>query len=270
MNNEDILNEMKECQQQTHQWGRENQVTFDEAKEEFVVLHRSSGSGSEFRLLGPWVDNKLLMHTAVNKIMAKARPKIKALLRTAPYYNAVSMVNQFKTHVLPILESATGAIYHAAASTKLPMERAQTSFLSALSLSPEEAFLEMRYNLAPLTLRSDIAMLGVLHKCARGVAHPAFLRLFPLAPSERPHSHERRWQNQKHSHQLVERCQGHHSEILARSMFGVVRSYNRLPQHIVDNKDVSKFQSALTEAARKQCRDNSRNWSTMYSPSTCY
>ena len=150
------------------------------------------------------------------------------------------------------------------------MERAQTSFLAALSLSPKETFMDHRYNLAPLILRSGIAVLGLLHKCARGVAHPAFLRLFPPAPSERPHNHEMRQQKLKHGYQLLERCQGHHTDMLSRSLFGLVRSYNRLPQHIVEQNNVSEFQSALTQDARRLCRDKSPGWCTMYSPSNYF
>ena len=139
----------------------------------------------------------------------------------------------------------------------------QASFLHAVGVSVSDAFLN--FNLAPLNLRRDIAMLGLLQKCATGSAHPDLCKLFPMSSSV-PHRHGTRLQNQRHDKQLEERCDGRHSDQMARSLFGLVRVYNRLPQHIVDSKDVSTFQTALTEAARKQCRDNSRNWCNIFSP----
>jgi len=261
--NDTIMKDLEASQQEAHKWGADNQVVFDRSKEEFVILHRSGGSGNDFRLLGPWIDNKLLMHTAVNKIMAKAKPKTRALLRTQAYYCTAQLIQQFKTHVWPLLESATGAVYHAAASTLHSLDQCQNSFVRSLGMSPETAFLD--HNLMPLNTRRDIAMLGFLHNCARASAHTSLCGLFPLAPAGPTHHHATRLQTHRHSYQLVDRCQGRQSEMLARSVFGLVRVYNLLPQSLVDEQDVSRFQKMLTKTVRAECEIKAPRWIYIYS-----
>ena len=50
-------------------------------------------------------------------------------------------------------------------------------FAREIGLSEDVAFME--FNVAPLGLRRDIGMLGLLFKIATGQAHPAFSDLFP-------------------------------------------------------------------------------------------
>ena len=59
-------------------------------------------------------------------------------------------------------------IDHAAESKLDELDAIQHRFLRALDLSQENAFL--RYNLAPLRLRRDIAVLGFLHRIQLGNA----------------------------------------------------------------------------------------------------
>jgi hypothetical protein len=175
--NSKVLEDLHLCQQDVHNWGVQNRMAFDTSKEEFVVIHHVQGEGADFRLLGPVFDPKLQMHTAVQKLVHKARPKLQALLRTRRYYNTSDLVLQFKAHVLCVLESATPAVYHAAASVLEPLDHVLGSFLRQLELPAEEAFLQ--YNLGPLAWRRDVAMLGLLHKCALGLAHSKLRALFP-------------------------------------------------------------------------------------------
>ena len=63
----------------------------------------------------------------------------------------------FKTHLWSLIGTNTPAIYHAAVSTLKPMDNLQNSYVHELGMSLEAAFLE--YNVAPLCLRRDIAML---------------------------------------------------------------------------------------------------------------
>ena len=64
--------------------GRTNRVAFDPTKEHLVILHPLSGEGDTFRLLGCYVDVKLVMDQAIDKILAQARPKVKK-----PYYSVI-------------------------------------------------------------------------------------------------------------------------------------------------------------------------------------
>ena len=109
-----IFAELHRTQTAAHEWGKLNQVIFDNAKEEFAVLHPVFGQGDAFRFLGPWIDPKLTMDVAERKLLSKAKPKVMTLLQLRSYYSKREMFAQFKTHVLPLLECAGGAIYHAA------------------------------------------------------------------------------------------------------------------------------------------------------------
>ena len=152
--NEEVLSDLKLCQERVHKWGALNRVSFDAGKEEFAVVHHQHGEGRDFRLLGPVFDAKLLMHSAVQKLVSKAKPKTQALLKLRRFYSTSDLVYQFKTHVLCVLEGCTAAVYHAATSVLRPLDRVLDSFLEELGLSREEAFL--RHNLAPLTFRRDV------------------------------------------------------------------------------------------------------------------
>ena len=237
-------------------------MTFDRKKEEFAVLHYREGTGKDFRMLGPIIDVKLQMGKAVAKMTKKARPKLTALIRCMRFYDVNEMVQQFKTHILCVLESCTGAVYHAATSVLEPLDRVMGSFLRQIDLDDNTAFLE--FNLAHLALRRDIAMLGLLHKCALGLAHKDLQKLFPAAPE---------WQKNmrtsvpKHSRQIWDRCYKTNREldIFHHSVFGLVKVYNRLPQDCVDQENVKEFQRKLTELAKMRCK-RQKLWINMFSP----
>ena len=72
----------------------------------------------------------------------------------------------FKSHVMSFIEYRTPAIAHAATSALSPLDAILTKFLRAVDLSPIEALVQ--FHLAPLALRRDIAILGVIHRCALG------------------------------------------------------------------------------------------------------
>ena len=48
--NEVVLEHLRACQRDIHQWGVENRVAFDAGKEEFWIIHRSSPYGRASRL----------------------------------------------------------------------------------------------------------------------------------------------------------------------------------------------------------------------------
>jgi hypothetical protein len=156
----------------------------------------------------------------------------------------------------------TPAIYHASSSVLVALDRIQNRFLASVHVSEVDAFLN--FNLAPLGLRRDIAMLGLLHKCALGLAHPLLLDLFPGAPA--PSSrHSSRLAAQRHSRQLLNHCDGSHTDYMSRSCLGLVGVYNKLPQSIVDASNVKTFQHKLTALAKQRCEAHGV-WTRMFSP----
>ena len=84
---EEVMEELTECRQRVHSCGRSNRVSFDAGKEHLVVLHPSAFVGDPFRLLGLMIDLDLRMHTAIEQLLSKIRPKSTAILRTRGYYS---------------------------------------------------------------------------------------------------------------------------------------------------------------------------------------
>ena len=162
------------------------------------------------------------MKTNTAKILGKARPKVTALLRSRPFYKVEDLILQFKTHILGLLELNIGGFYHACDTELSQINRVQTSFVHSLDLSVETAFME--HNLLPLSARRDIAMLGLLFRCAHGDAHPELLELFPRNYCR--HGFPTRSEENRHSHQIAEPPGGTHHEFVRRSIFGLVRVWN--------------------------------------------
>ena len=222
VSNADIIDDLRTCQHDVHEWGKANRVSFDPAKEEFCILDPLHGEGASFRLLGPVFDCKLSMTTAVNKLVRKARPKCRKLLATRRFYSVPEIIVQFKTHVLNILESCVGAIYHATDTTLQPLDNVRDSFVRHLGLDSRSAYLE--FNLAPTKLRRDIAMLGFLHKVSLGDAHKDILCLFPPSPPSQEHGFNTRTSAHRHNKQLLDRISGDELGIQGDSIFGFLVS----------------------------------------------
>ncbi len=248
-----IFSDLQNTQSKLHAWGKRNRVEFDAGKESFNILHPFRGQGADFRLLGIIFDCKLHMDSAVQAIVNKARPKVVALMKTRPYYTDAQMIIQFKTHILGILESNIGGIYHATATVLQAIDRLFGTFVNNLSLSHEEAFL--LFNLAPLKLRRDIAMLAFLHKLFLPDAHAHIQELFPRVGEQR---------------MFWDRCsfERHNTypELHKRSLFHLTRVYNALPQTIRDHNTILDFQQHLTHIARVKCSKFDEDWQTFLSP----
>ena len=116
------------------------------------MLHPSEGYGDSFKLLGCMIDVDLRMHSAIDQILGKIRPKITAILRTRGYYSTADLLLQFKTHIWGLMEMNIGVLFHAARSLLNKLDDAQDHFLRELGLPPAQAF--GNYNFAPSCLRS--------------------------------------------------------------------------------------------------------------------
>ena len=128
----------------------------------------------------------------------------------------------------------------------------------------EDAFLN--FKLAPLRLRRDIAMLGLLHKVVIGDAHAEFSKHFSL--TLQPRASRTRLQNMRHLYQLADRRNGQQLLQWDRSLFGLIPIYNGLREDIVMCRSVREFQGALQAHAIFKMKEGLSNWSKMYSPRT--
>ena len=131
----------------------------------------------------------------------------------------------------------------------------QRWYLHELGLSDTEAF--VMHNLAPLSLRRRIGMLGFIHKRVLDQCHPALMEFLSPAPGSPYRYHTRtlesRWDDVRG-----------HTRLYNTSLYMYILMYNRLPQEIVDLPSVSAFQSRLTRLAKDRARQEDPMWRTSY------
>ena len=260
VSNDTVLQDLAECQECLHAWGGLAQVVFDPAKESFHILHRMSPHGDSFKLLGIIFDTKLIMDAAVDHIVSQAGWRLRALLRTKRFHSIAEMMLLYKSHVLSKLEYGMAAFYHASETVLAALDRVQHGFLREICMSEKEALLQ--YNLSPLGARRDIAMLGIIHRTVLGLGHPDFQRFFYAA--EYRHAHCTRLQSASHCRQLFDPVDGHHTDYFARSIFGLIKVYNRLPEHAVLQRTVKGFQGCLQQALRTAASLEQPGWQHIF------
>ena len=256
-----ILEDLGQCQQHLHAWGRANSVTFDAGKEETMIISNVDACGGPAKLLGVEFDCKLLMATAVHKCARKAAWKTKALLRSRRFYSVVDLVMLFKSHVLSFIEYRTPGVHFASSSVLLELDDVQSRFLRQIDLSEESAL--MTFNLAPLCVRRDISILGVIHRAAMCAGPPMLWKYFRLDSASivaRPTRRARR-----HSMHLVEWPAGRNLDIMRRSALGMIRVYNLLPADLVEKRCLSEFQRGLTDLVRARVVARDPRWKHLLS-----
>ena len=168
---------MLACQHSVHEWGKSSRVVFDPSKEHFATIHHQRARGDNFRLLGILFDPKLQMSNAIDRIYQKSSQKLKSLLRILNFYSLLDLVVSYKSHVLSQSEIGISAIYHASNSCLAKLDLVQRRFLRHINISTECAFLD--FNIAPLGLRRDIAMPGLVFRFF------FYMRLFSVLNSAR-------------------------------------------------------------------------------------
>ena len=102
-------------------------------------------------------------------------------------------------------------------------------------------------------------MLAMLHTVVTGCAHPAFSSMFPPAPNP-SHTHLTRLRERRHNKQILDRCDGTQSTVMHRSISGLVKRFNLLPQLVVDADNLSLFQKRLTATVRDALMSKSAEW----------
>ena len=173
-----------------------------------------------------------------------------------------SLVRVFKCHILAFLEGATSAIYHASPSVLGAIDAIQQTFLDELGLSHKDALLN--FNLAPLGLRRDIAMLGILYKVAWNCAPKPIQGLFSLHPATLERHGFISQASQRHSKQIFDPVAFNHPVIIKRSIFGLISVFNKLPQATVDAKTVKLFQKQLQNFAKNEARNENARWPLVF------
>ena len=249
------------CQKELHAWGRANQVEFDAGKESHHVVSHVAPEGPNFKILGILFDCGLTMAAALHELVGECRWKIRALQRTSRFHSVQEMVDLYKAQILSFIEYRTPGVYHAGDSHLCVLDRLQTKYLQDLGVSEEDAL--VRFNLAPLSSRRDIAMLGLIQRTVLGREPAHFKRFF--FPEPFPHEARTRLASRVHSRRIHEYREGKFLEMVKRSALGLASVYNLLPEDVVWVDNVPSFQSCLQDMLKQAMSRDSR-WPQLFSP----
>ncbi len=204
-------------------------------------------------------DCRLTMCDAVADLVGEMRWRVRSVLRAQRYHNTTGVMNLYKSKVLSYAEYRSAAVCHASVSLLDSIDAVQRKFLRDVGVDEVSAF--MHFNLAPLTLRRDIAMLGLIHRTVLGQGPSHFQRFFFASASDARRS--RRFK--RHERQLHEYRNGKHLDIVARSALGLASVYNLLPSEIVEAESVKRFQHLLQDFVRDCVRRDVVGWSHVFS-----
>ena len=249
--NEVIDQSITNCQQELHRWGRANQVSFDASKESRHIMSLTQPAGDSFRLLGVTFDGGLTMNEAVGEVVSSASWKLRTLIRTRRYYSDAELVLLYKSNVLSYLEYRTAAVYHGTREVLVRLDAIQTRFLRDAGIDELTAL--MVFNLAPLAMRRDIAMLGMIHRAALGAGPPHLSALFQRRPG---------------SYMLEDPYQGRGQHpLLKRSAWGLIAVYNALGSGAESILQVILEVFYLQERMKRLISNHGvLEWSRSYSP----
>ena len=259
-----IMKDIDACQVELHKWGRANSVTFDARKENKHILSRHRPYGDNFEILGIEFACKFLMNDAVNALYGDCRWKLRSILRTHRFMTGDQLIDIYKSRLLGFIEYRNPGIYHACDSSLGELDKIQEELLEAACVSERDALL--KFNLAPLSARRDIALLGLVHRTMLGLGPVQFQEYFRL---------DRGVTRGKHAWQLVEYANdvsdflypgSEPAEYIQRSILGVARIYNRLPAEIVMNSGtVAVFQGKLQCLLKVMAADDEPCWRSLFS-----
>ena len=183
---------------------------------------------------------KLLMHDAINPCACEGGWRVRNILWSRRYFSVRELIVLYKSHVLSYIEFRTPAISHASSSALSTLDNVQHRFLRILGVSEEEAL--VRFSLAPLASRRDIAILGLIHRTALGLGPAMFNNFFRIDSSPPPPRRSLRSSaSRRHARHLVNPCGASTPDFLLRSSFGATRLDNILPDYIISRRSVQEF-----------------------------
>ena len=191
------------------------------------------------------------------------------ILRARRFDAGEQLVALCEAELLSFIEYRAATIYHACDSVLASQDRIQDKLLEAAGASCAEAL--EAFNLAPLSARRDIALLGLIHRAVLGRGPRHFQEFFKL------NSEAARAPSGRHRLQLVEYEDGHWTDFalprsrptnyIRHSVLGLVSVYNRLPASIVEvSSNVSLFRRGLQYLLRHSAGSGDPEWVRLFSP----
>ena len=124
----------------------------------------------------------------------------------------------------------------------------QTNLLRDIGVDEVTALAE--FHLAPLAIRGDIAMLGVIHRTALGKGPPHFAKYFKRLGPRLVHGPRK----------------DSSAPLIKRSALGLVAVYNLLPPEVVAARSVKQFQRELQGIVCKYAKSGYPQWREILSP----
>ena len=112
-------------------------------------------------------------------------------------------------------------------------------------------------------LTGDNLALGFLHKVACGLAPKPVCDLFRVHP-QNLFSYGFIGRSPAHSLQLHDPVAFDHPAIIKRSVFGLIRIYNSLPERIASAKTPQILQRGLQKLAKEAAAGNVADWPLMF------
>ena len=266
VNDQEIYEDIDICQGNLHSWGEGNQVTFDPSKESMHIVSHTKPSGENFTILGVHFDCKLLMTDAVDLLVRECRWKLHRILRTQSFFDPKQLIGLYKAQILSFIEYRTAAIYHCCSSALFHLDRVQDHMLEAVGVSKEEALLS--FNLAPLAMRRDIAMLGLIHRTNLGLGPKQFQQFFQRDATVAHARH--RLSISEYNGDVTDFVPWNPRGVpdyITRSAIGLIHIYNLSPARVVEGaKNVKVFQAMLQGIAKDAARNSDANWEFLFSP----
>lgn len=163
------------CRYSVHAWGVRNRVTFAGSKKHLLVIHPQENHGDPSKLLACTMDVDFRMHTCIDQLLARIRPRSAAVPGTRYLYSRSEFIVQYKIHIWSLVEMHCETYFHGATILLDQVGQSQRSFLHNLNVSESQTFLDRKFALC--SLGRHIAILGLLHKRVLGQCHSSFNRL---------------------------------------------------------------------------------------------
>ena len=187
------------------------------------------------------------MTEACVKLSSQAMWRLRSILRNRRFFSAEKIIVQYKAKIFSFLECRTPVIDHASRNSLRVVDRIHDFLLRELGMSRYEAL--VHFNLAPLSTRRDIAMLGLIHRTALKIGPPHFREFFKVSESPPVNGHRF----------YMDIFRGF-PDYANRSALGLLRVYNALPSNFVEADSVKGFQFCLQEALKQGASPDSDDW----------
>jgi exonuclease III len=237
-----ILEDLRKCQQATHDWGKRQGILFDPNKESFCIIGGSK-SIDPFKFIGITFDSELKMDKHCDIVAAKFAARTKSLLRSSATIGRLPTMIAYKAYCRPLAEYSICSFSHANKTNLSKIDAVQRHFIRAAGVGYIQS----------LHVRRNVSELGLIRRAALKETPDLICDLLPAAS---PPAHRYRTRNISNAHNMqIQLVQANSDTTAYRRSFLVraVKQFNNLAADIVavecsDQKtDRSSFSRKMTK-----------------------